>query len=462
MTNNLISRNEGSHSGVGHMSRLPGLTVVFVLIALSPSTGSGAAEAIYPVGTRFPLMLYSIHTADEMGEVEAAGWNVAHRYRFTGDFFAEVEKAGWLCVAHLEGKTKVDNAPPSPVEKTGKSAGAANLEEADGTGEAVAPAERLRTEDEVAADIRSYAEHDALAWWDLPEEQRWWYPNEYQIVKNLSAWTRKYDPKTRPNYMYIPGHYMSKSFAKYLEYLDIVGAGTYTEYSHQPRAWVRWRMEETVRAIKDAGFRVGRDYLNGEKTPIGIPMLFSSGLHKMDPITPTGAYHDFWSCIASGARGIFLFSFWHRRDLPIFQKTWSDGYNRAARNLHRVPGLDQALLFGEEVPLTVTVTKGAPRTSTFRPYGVEEDISLPSINVLARKHNGALYIVAVSSQERPVTATISGLPTDLTGLRVHCEDREDGNDIACEEDAFEDAFPWLTVHLYTARLPDVSLGQERE
>jgi hypothetical protein len=427
--------------------------IVCVVSAISAWSGGEPVDPIYPVGTRFPLLLYSIHTAEEMAEVEEAGWSVGHRYRFTEEFFDVIEKAGWLCVAHLEGKTKVEKAATVAAPKAKKGADAANQEEAGGTAHAVAPTERLRTEEEVAADIRAYAAHDALAWWDFPEEQRWWYKDEYQIVKSLSAWTRKYDPRERPNYMYLPGHYTTKSILKYLEYLDIVGAGTYTEYSHQPRAWVRWRTEETIRAITTGGFRIGPDYLNGEKTPIGIPMMFSGGLHKSDPITPVGAYHDFWSCIASGARGIFVFSFWHRRDLPIFQKTWADGFNLAARNLHSVPGLDQALLFGEDVPLTVTVTKGAPRTSTFRPYGFEEDLSLPSVNVLGRKHNGTLYIVAVSSQERPVTAAISGLPPGVTDLQVHCEVRKDGDEVAPVKNAFEDTFPWLTVHLYTAKMP---------
>ena len=417
------------------------------------SPGQEPPKPIYPAGTRFPLMLYSIHTVEEMKEVETTGWNVGHRYGFKESYFDTVEEAGWLSVAHLEGKLKTKApAKPAPAKGNGDTT-AANLEEADGTGKGVAPTDRLRTEVEVAADIQAYAGHDALAWWDFPEEQRWWRKDELQILKNLSAWTRKHDPRKRPNYMYLPGHYSAKGIAKYVPYLDIIGTGIYTEYSHQARAWVRWRMEETIRGIEEAGHKIGHDYLNGEKTPIGIPMLFSGGLLKSDPITPVGAYHDFWSCIASGARGIFVFSFWHRRDLPIFKKTWADGYNRAARNLQAVPGLDQALLFGEDVPLTVTVTKGSPRTATFRPYGFEEDISLPAVNVLGRKHKGRLYIIAVSSQERPVTATISGLPTGVSDLRVHGEQRQDGDAITMTEGAFEEAFPWLTVHLYTAELP---------
>ena len=417
------------------------------------SHGQEPPKPIYPAGTRFPLVLYSIHTVEEMKEVEPTGWNVGHRYSFRESYFDKIEEAGWLSVAHIEGKVKT-KTPAKPAPKKGDDdATAANLEEADGTGKGVAPTDRLRTEEEVATDIRALAAHDALAWWDFPEEQRWWRKDEYQIVKNLSAWTRKHDPRQRPNYMYLPGHYSAKGIAKYVAYLDIVGTGIYTEYSHQSRAWVRWRMEETIRGIEEAGCTIGQDYLKGEKTPIGIPMMFSGGLLKSDPITPVGAYHDFWSCIASGARGIFVFSFWHRRDLPIFKKTWADGYNRAAANLQAVPGLDQALLFGEDVPLTVTVTKGSPRTATFRPYGLEEDISLPSVNVLGKKYGGKLYIVAVSSQERPVTAKISGLPEGISGLRVHCEKRKAGDEITVTEGAIDDVFPWLTVHLYSAELP---------
>ncbi len=415
------------------------------------------AEPIYPVGKRFPLLLYSIHTVEEMKEVEGAGWNVAHRYSFDAAFFEVVEKADWLCVPHLNGRVEAE-APAKPrVQPADGKKGrgtAANAEEANATGQKKTARLRLRTEEEVRADIAAYAAHDCVAWWDFPEEQRWWRRDEYQVVKNLSAWTRKYDPAKRPNYMYLPGHYRADAVAKYVPYLDIIGAGTYTEYSHQPRAWVRWRTEETIRGIRLAGCRIGADYLAGEKVPIGIPMLFSGGLDKADPITPVGAYHDFWSCIASGAKGIFLFSFWHRRDLPLYAKTWEDGYNRAARNLYAVPGLDQAILYGEDVPLRVAVTKGSPRTPTFRPYGVDEDISLPSVNVLGKKHDGRLYIVAVSSRERPVTARVESLPEGIRTLRVYGETRKNAdNTVPVVDGAFEETFPWLTVRLYSAELP---------
>jgi hypothetical protein len=438
------------------------LTFVAVGVGLVHLATTAAQDAIdpeslvYPEGKRFPLALYSIHTSEEMAEAGEAGWIVGHKYNFKPEYLDIANAAGWLAVAHLRGKTTVADPPnKGEAEATGGTAQAANTEEAGGTANPVKPQERPMTEEETAAEIAVLAAYENLAWWDLPEEQRYWRPDEYDLVKNLSAWTRKYDPRQRPNYMYLPGHYTAAAVAKYVEYLDIIGAGTYTEYSHQPRAWVRWRQEETLKGIELAGYEVGPDYRNGQKTPIGIPMLFCDPL-KMGVMVPAEAYHDFWSCIASGAKGIFVFSYWHQRDVPTLKKTWALGYKRAAANLMAAGDLNQAILFGEDIKLDVEITKGAAHTPTFRPYGVEEDISFPSVNVLARAYQGTLYIVAVSSQERPVSAEISGLPEGIGELEVLCEDRPEdkgGDKVAVTAGTFEDTFPWLTVHLYSAPMP---------
>ncbi len=416
----------------------------------------GPDDYVYPEGKRFPLMLYSIHTPEEFAEAGEAGWNVGHRYNFDHSYIDLAGQNGWLSIAHLRGKTKVE-APvaAATAETTTAAAQAANPEEAGATGEKQTPMERAQTEEEAAADITLMAAYDNLAWWDLPEELRYWREDEYDMVKNLSAWTRKHDPRQRPNTMYIAGHYSAEAVEKYVEYLDILGTGIYTEYSHQARAWVRWRMEETIRGIELAGHEIGPDYKNGQRTPIGIPMLFCD-ITKMGVMIPQEAYHDFWSCIASGARGIAVFSYWHKRDVPTLQKTWELGYKRAAANLMGAGGLDQAILFGETVPLQVEVTKGPAMTPTFRPYGFEEDVSLPSVNVLAKSYQGTLYVITVSSHERPVTARVSGLPAGVEQLEVLFEERPEekgGNMVAVTDGAFDDEYPWLTVHLYRAPMP---------
>lgn len=427
-----------------------------LMVFASATSAQQDTDRPYPEGRRFALGLYSIHTVEEMNEAGPAGWNMGHRYRFAEDYLPVIEEAGWTCLAHLNGQVKEPvEQPPPPTKPENAEQQAANAEERGETG--VRHVTRLRSEAELKADIERLAAHDAVAWWDLPEEQRFWRKNEYQIVKDLSAWTRKSDPRKRPNFMYLPGHYRAEAVANYVAYLDIIGTGTYTEYAHQPRAWVRWRTEETIRGIDLAGYKIGPDYLNGQKTPIGIPMLFGSDLSKAGLITPVEAYHDFWSCIASGAKGILVFSYWHKRDQPVFETTWQDGYRRAALNLTSGSDLDQAILFGDDVELDVAVTKGSPRTSTFRPYGLDEDISLPSVNVLGKRYEGKLFVIAVSSQERPVTAKISGLPAGLTHLEVLFEKRpeeEGGNTVTVSAGTIEERFPWLTVHIYRGAWPE--------
>ncbi len=452
--------------GLDEFSLALALTAAVMVCATTARTqdATDPAKLVYPEGKRFPLGLYSIGNTEAMAEAGEAGWIIGHTYGFKPDYLDLTKEAGWLALAHLMGKTKVQVPVERPADagdqpradpKADK-AQAANAEEAGETGKTFKIEERPQTEAEAKADMEVLAAYGNLAWWDFPEELRYWRENEYDLLKNLSAWTRKYDPRQRPNYMYIPGHYTAEAVAKYVEYLDIIGCGTYTEYAHQPRAWVRWRTEECIKGIELAGYEVGPDYKNGQRTLIGIPMLFYDKDDKFDVITPAEAYHDFWSCLASGAKGILVFSYWHKRDLQILQRTWEHGYKRAAANLMSDGKLDQAILFGEDVELQVEITGGSPTTVNFRPYGYAEDISCPSVNVLARAYEGTLYIIAVSSQERPVAAKINGLPEGIGELEVLFEDRpqdEGGSKVAVTDGAFEDSFGWLGVHVYRAAMP---------
>lgn len=360
-----------------------GLTVLAALLAAS--LGLTQDDLPYPQGRRFPLGLYSIHTVEEMTTERALGWNICHTYSMQPEYLDVAREGGMLPLVHLA------------------------------TGEAA----------EVQEQIRSLAARGPAGWWDFPEEMRYWREAEFQVVKDLSAWTRQADPDKRPNFMYNAGHYTAEALANYVPYLDIIGAGTYTEYSHMPRAWVRWRMEETVRSIGLAGATAGRDYLHGEKTPIGIPMLFYDP-GTMDLISPVEAYHDFYSCLAAGAKGILVFSYWHKRDQGMLQATY-DAYARAASEVSGPAGLGQALLLGDDVPVTCEVTEGPAPTMGFRPFGTEQDVSYPAVNALAKAYAGKLYLLAVNSEEsgQMLKVTFGGLPAGLAALTTPFEQERD-------------------------------------
>lgn len=393
-------------------------TVGMFLLTLLPLAAVAQDNLPYPQGKRFPLGLYSIETLDEMKQEQPFGWNIAHTYGEQPEHQSIVKVAGWFGLVHLP----------------------------------------KASEQETKTTIESLLGRGPVAWWDLPEEQRYWVEDEYQTIKDLSAWTRKYDLQQHPNFMYNAGHYQAEALAKYVPYLDIIGAGAYTEYSHLPRAWVRWRMEETIRGIKLAGAKIGPDYLHGERTPIGIPMLFYVP-GQMDIISPVEAYHDFYSCLAAGARGILVFSYWHKRDADVLQKSY-DAYAKAAAEVSGPEGLGQALLFGEDVPLGCEITDGPQQTYPFRPVGLKEDVRFPSVNVLGKRHAGKLFIIAVNSSEQPVKAKLTGLPGQTRELRLPFEKALDQDGRPTDQlrkvkvtgGSVEDAFGWLGVHVYVADL----------
>ncbi|NEQ27018.1 MAG: hypothetical protein F6K28_49995, partial [Microcoleus sp. SIO2G3] len=148
--------------------------VVLHVIFLAQNAQVVVAQTVYPQGNQFPLGLYSIHLPEEMSVARQFGWNIVHRYQFTPSFLETSANSKMLALASLPGESKV--IPEGVAEQT----------------------------------ISNLAKSDQVVWLDFPEEQRYWEEGEMALVTNYAAWTRKYDPKKRPNYMYIPGHYSAE------------------------------------------------------------------------------------------------------------------------------------------------------------------------------------------------------------------------------------------------------------
>ena len=158
------------------MGRRGFLIVYFILFSFLFSQNN----LPYPVGNKFPFGLYSFDVRDikEMADTVKFGWNLGHTY---GNQISLLEK---LTSCNIYGFIRL----------TGK------------------------TEEEVKKEIELYGKYDAVCWWSLPEERRWWIKEEYEWIKNMSKWTRKYDPKKRPNLMYIPSSSPPITIAKWAPY----------------------------------------------------------------------------------------------------------------------------------------------------------------------------------------------------------------------------------------------------
>jgi hypothetical protein len=334
----------------------------------------------YPLGDKFPLGLYSIHSTEEMLRVRSSGWNIMHTYKFKSSFLSLAERASNFVLSSLPGTS-------NSISKTEFEKLMANL----------APASNI-------------------AWWDFPEERRYWRAGEMKIVQNYSAWTREFDSLKRPNYMYIPAHYSADAVQKYIPYLDIIPSSLYSAYAGQPPSWVRWRMEETTRAIKLAGAQEGKNYLGRQKTPVAILELFYAKNSRVK--TPAEAYHDFWQAIVSGAKGILVYSYWRKRTHPALENVWLS-YDKAAQELSSSNGLSSAILYGSPInTISVDIVDGPSKTPSFFPYGSRQSMSFKSVDALSISFQGKVYVICVNSSEQPVVAIISGLPSSSSQMSL--------------------------------------------
>lgn len=372
-----------------------------------------------PAGNDFPLMLYSIDNAEDMKAEKQFGWNMSKSYAANSVNESRCETGGFRSLVVL----------PEYYDLS------------DGVGGA-------------AANIINTAEsYSDLSWWYLPEELRYWYtdnsnPPEYPLFKNWCKWVSAYDDEPgkgilqggeptgafphRPRIMYIAGNYQDYQYEYYVPYMDVIPSACYTSNYNQVPVWVRWRVEETMNAIKsyydDYGIQYDNygvientplTYLEGRKTPIAICELFYAQATTM--MTPEAAYHDFWQSIVSGARGIGILSYYYRNitnkingvypAVPASLKGPWDMYCKAASEITGPEQLGKMIMEGTEYQ-GVTIS-GAPTVSC-TPAGLSQ-VTYCSIATLAKNWNHNTYVIAVNSSAGSVTASLNGLPPSATG-----------------------------------------------
>ncbi len=402
------------------LAQILGLSIVATAVALG--------QGVYPQGSTFPLELYSLQPASDMPSVVTNGWNIGHQYGWAQVSDPAAGESSLNSLMQTFSQNGIQGLPHLPDYINYDSKGHYYYTE--------------WSQNDMAGWIQAIAPNSNIAYWDLPEEQRYWKPTEFQIVKDYSAWTRANDPAQRPNYMYIPWNYTAAQVSHYVPYLDIISSAAYAEEAKQPHAWVRWRMEETIRGIQQAGATIGQDYLHGQKTPVGIIELDKSKWGTVPSQAETN--HDFWQLIVSGAKGIFVFSYFHRNDdngalIPNWNNLQQDAAEIAGSELGNV------ILHGQPLNgVTTSVLSGPTRTLSFVPAGYTTHVYFPSIDLMVQQWNGSSYIIAVNSTDKPVTASLSNLPTSSGTATVMFESRT----IPFSGSRFTDTFPAWGVHIY--------------
>ena len=269
-------------------------SAVAQIVCLSIVAAAARAQSVYPQGSGFPLQVYSLQPDADVPGVAANGWNIGHRY-------------GWNEVSDpLVGEDSLN-----ALMQTFSQNGMQGLPHLPAYHDTTLGVWTEWAQNDMGNWIAAIAPNTNIAYWDLPEEQRYWKPTEFQIVQDYTAWTRVYDPQQRPNYMYIPTHYTQDQVSNYVPYLDVVPASAYADFAGQPHAWVRWRMEETVRGIQLAGTKL-------ERTAAGSIGNHWQRTWKRDFVRAALQWSDRISAVRSEPDG-FIHTGWvlHSRPVPI-------------------------------------------------------------------------------------------------------------------------------------------------
>ena len=300
----------------------------------------------------------------------------------------------------------------------------------------------------VTAALKKYP--NIAFWYMVPEERRWWKKREFEFLRIVYQAIRKADPSGRPVWMYMPGHYGLDSVAKYNDRMDVMGKGTYTNYSgfKDQRVWVRLSTEIMVEAAKKSGRKM-----------LAMPAL--EMMRAPDDAAELGkvsdwARHDVYCAMIAGAHGFSIFSLWNRPNLRKAYKSYYDAYSRASKELSGKAGLGEIFLFGERCrDLKFAVTDGPAEIELKQRKKADTENGFagrkyPPVSLADIRHVRGRYCFLVNSANVPVKGVLRGLPRE----RIAVLDAVSGQKVgAADGGEFQMEFGPLEVKLLKFEKP---------
>jgi len=358
-----------------------------------PAVDPGAKlpeDKIYPLGRKIPILAYAPRPADMKNGFTVAGPSYAKDKDKWAKMF-EGFPIIWTVIVRQNGTvcdkdfftSKKDALDPAAIEADVKQS--------------------------VTAALKKYP--NIAFWYMVPEERRWWKKREFEFLRIVYRAIRKADPSGRPVWMYMPGHYGLDSVAKYNDRMDVMGKGTYTNYSgfKDQRVWVRQSTEIMVEAAKKSGRKMlAMPALEMMRAPEDAEL----------PKVSDWARHDVYCAMIAGAHGFSIFTLWNRPNLRKAYKNYYDAYSRASKELSGKNGLGEIFLFGERCSdLKFSVTDGPAeielkqrkkddkqKTSAGQKY--------PPVSLADIRHVRGRYCFLVNSANVPVKGALRGLPQE--------------------------------------------------
>lgn len=270
---------------------------------------------------------------------------------------------------------------------------------------------------EIQKQVNALAQHREVIWWAVePEELRHWHGDEMKYLAIVTDTIRQTDPQRRPIYHYNPNNRDSVSLGPIARYVDVLAKGSYVNLGgrKRDRAWVRWSVEQEIEAIRATG--------RSDMIPIVMPELCQDPHPTEDKEIRAWVRHDVYLGLASGAKGVFIWSLFKRKEVARTWQLWYDGYAECARELNGERALAQVFLFGQRrSEFTVKLVKGEaaakvtlggdvePSTTSAQERALRK-IEVPSWTAVEYVFGGDRWLFVINSANAPASFTIAGGP----------------------------------------------------
>jgi hypothetical protein len=356
------------------MTTFPKATLILAILC-----SAAMADGIYPHGDKLPFMGYSGDPSRDLTN----GFTVAGPvYGNQMPYLQRCFSNGWPVVAHIGPRITFKDDKPDKYK----------LDE---------PSLRAQVEQQ----MKELAPHKEIVWWAVtPEELRPWRKEEMKYLEIVCATIRKNDPQQRPIFHYNPNHSDAKRLETFARHVDVIAKGCYVNLSgkKRDRAWVRWSVEQEL-AVR----------------PKALALVMPELIHDPEPGEEgeirSWVRHDVYLGLASGAKGVCIFSLFKRKEVKRTWQLWYDAYAECARELNGPRALAQVFLFGERRtdikvdlvkgggPATVQLGGGVEAVTTSDRERTERQIKMPSWTAAEFLHKGSRYLFLINSANSAAT-----------------------------------------------------------
>lgn len=244
---------------------------------------------------------------------------------------------------------------------------------------------------EIIAQVEELSEHKNIAsWYLLPEELRPTEPADCAYMEIAAGAIAASDPLARPISHYQPNGRRAPGLSELTWALDWVTKGTYVNFSahRDRRAWVRWSVEQVLRAS------------SADQLPICTLEMFQQPQPKHHAKISDWVFHDAFCALLCGARALWVFSGWRRPNFDAYD-AYFDAYRDVARVLNGPLRVGRSILSGGS-RFSVPVTSGPGR------------VDVPQRRFLAREEPS---VIAVREQRRD-SETLILVNSANDGVRV--------------------------------------------